>query len=233
MLFRVFDQLQFDPFGAFVTLGAFLLALVVAITIHEFSHALSATRLGDSTPRSQGRLSLRPIAHLDPLGTMMILFAGFGWGKPVQVNAAYLQPNPRSGMAAVSLAGPISNVVTAAIFAIPIRVGIFDPRTIGFGAFRGDNSDVLGYVFGALVFWNLLLAAFNLLPIAPLDGFKVVLGVLPREAAISFSRLEPYGPFILIGLIMVDYIVPGASILGSIVRPILDLLGTLVLGGQF
>ena len=232
MLYRVFGQLQSDPFGAFVTLGALVVALITAITIHEFSHALSATRLGDYTPRSQGRLSLRPTDHLDPLGTMMLLFAGFGWGKPVQVNAAYLRPSPRSGMAVVSLAGPLSNVITAAIFAVPIRTGIVDPRTIGGVAFRGDNSDILGYVIGAIVFWNLLLATFNLIPIAPLDGFKVALGVLPREAAIGFSRLEPYGPFILIGLIMLDYIVPGVSVLGSIIRPILDLLGTLVLGGQ-
>ena len=234
MLYRVFGQLQSDPFGAFVTLGALVVALITAITIHEFSHALSATRLGDYTPRSQGRLSLRPTDHLDPLGTMMLLFAGFGWGKPVQVNAAYLRPSPRSGMAGGShWRGPaVERPSRRPIFAVPIRTGIVDPRTIGGVAFRGDNSDILGYVIGAIVFWNLLLATFNLIPIAPLDGFKVALGVLPREAAIGFSRLEPYGPFILIGLIMLDYIVPGVSVLGSIIRPILDLLGTLVLGGQ-
>lgn len=108
MLFESFSQIQFDPFRGIVTFATFSLALVLAITVHEFSHALIATRLGDPTSKRLGRLSLNPRAHLDPVGSMMIILAGFGWGKPVPVNPDYLRTGARSGMAVVSLAGPIS-----------------------------------------------------------------------------------------------------------------------------
>lgn len=100
MLFSVLSQIQSNPVGAIITLLTFVFALLVAISFHEFSHALVATRLGDGTPRRMGRLSLHPLAHLDPMGTAMILLAGFGWGKPVEVQASNLRTGPRPGMAA-------------------------------------------------------------------------------------------------------------------------------------
>ena len=213
-------------------MATFSLALIVAITFHEFSHALFATRLGDFTARSLGRLSLNPRAHLDPLGTTMIFIAGFGWGKPVPVNPGLLRTGPRSGMALVSLAGPLSNVVVASLFAIPIKAGLLDSSVLGFSLFRGNTEDLAGYVIGSLVFWNLLLAAFNLIPIAPLDGFKVALGILPREAAAHFARLERHGPSILLLIIMFDFLAPGPGILSSILGPILNGLSVVVLGRQ-
>ena len=232
MLIVSLSQLQDDPLRGLVSLVTYSLALVVAITFHEFSHALAATGLGDQTPRRLGRLSLRPFAHLDPVGTTMIFVAGFGWGKPVTVNPANLRTEPRSGMAVVALAGPLSNVALAALIAIPIRAGITDPAFLGFSLFNGDMDQVMGYAFGSLVFWNLLLASFNLIPLAPLDGFKVALGVLPREAASSFSRLERHGPTILLLLIMFDLLVPGRGILFSIIQPIVNVLGLIVVGRQ-
>ena len=124
MLFTSLFQLEQDPLRGFVTLATFALALVVAITFHEFSHALFATRLGDPTAKALGRLSLHPKAHLDPVGIVMIFLAGFGWGKPVPVNAAYLHTGERPGMAMVSIAGPLANVVVAAIFAVLMKAGV-------------------------------------------------------------------------------------------------------------
>lgn len=229
MLFLLLRELQDEPVRASITLLTFCLALVVAITFHEFSHALSATRLGDYTAQRLGRLSLNPLAHLDPLGTVMILFAGFGWGKPVPVNPAYLRTGGRAGMAMVSLAGPLSNIIMAFLVAIPIRLGMLDSFTVGFSLFRGQPDDLTGYIVGSIVFWNLLLAAFNLIPLAPLDGFKVALGILPRDLARGFARLEPYGPVILLLLIMLDFLTD-VSIISMIVSPILEALGFVVLG---
>ncbi len=192
MLFESFSQIQFDPFRGIVTFATFSLALVLAITVHEFSHALIATRLGDPTSKRLGRLSLNPRAHLDPVGSMMIILAGFGWGKPVPVNPDYLRTGTRSGMAVVSLAGPISNVALASAFALFIKAGVVDSPFVGFSLFRGGTEDILGYIIGAVVFWNLLLAAFNLIPIAPLDGFKVALGILPRDILEpAAGRIQP------------------------------------------
>ena len=233
MLFITLSQLQLDPFRAIVTLVTFSLALVAALTFHEFSHALVATVSGDPTARRMGRLSLHPLAHLDPLGTTMILVAGFGWAKPVPVNPAYLRAGERTGMALVALAGPLSNVVMASLFAVLIKAGVVTwVLGKGFPIFWGQPGDLPGYVIGSVVFWNLLLAAFNLIPIAPLDGFKVALGVLPRGAASSFARLERHGPVILLSIILLDVMLPGPSILASIIGPILNLLSLVVLGRQ-
>ena len=189
MLFVTLSRMQVDPLGALVTFATFSIALLMALTVHEFSHALVATSLGDPTAKWQGRLSLSPRAHLDPLGTAMILIAGFGWAKPVPVRPAYLRPGPRTGMAVVASAGPLSNVALATVFSLPLRTGLVPLAFTGFTSFRGGPEDVVGHVIVALVFWNLLLAVFNLIPLAPLDGFNVALGLLPREMAASFAKL--------------------------------------------
>ena len=232
MLFTSLSQLEQDPLRGLVTLATFALALVVAITFHEFSHALFATRLGDPTAKALGRLSLHPKAHLDPVGTVMIFLAGFGWGKPVPVNAAYLHTGERPGMAMVSIAGPLANVVVAAVFAVLMKAGVVTSAFVGFSLFYGSADDLVGYVVGSIVFWNLLLASFNLIPLAPLDGFKVALGVLPRDIAASFARLERHGPTILIGIILFDLMIPGRGILFNLIRPILNTLSLVVLGRQ-
>lgn len=235
MLLRFLGLLFDDPVAFFVlvpiivaTLGV---ALLVAITVHEFSHALVAYRLGDATAKQMGRLTLNPIAHLDPMGTLMLLLVGFGWGKPVPVNPYLLRNGVRSGSALVSAAGPLSNIVTAAVFAIPIRTGVISWHPPGrlTSLFEGGVEGIASDFFGLIIFYNIILAAFNILPVAPLDGFKVALGLLPRKLSIPFSRLETYGPAILLLVIMVDFLT-GASLLFGIIQPIANTVSTVVLG---
>ena len=231
MLIAILSDFGSDPARVVVTLAVFALALLVALTFHEFNHAALATRLGDPTPRAMGRLTLNPKAHLDPLGAMMLLLAGFGWAKPVEVNPAYIRGNQRFGMAAIALAGPLANVLLAFLFAIPIRTGL----VTGFAGLNPWNDpavDLVGYVIGSMVFWNLLIASFNLIPIAPLDGFRVAVGVLPAPIAAPLARLERAGPAILLMIILFSLVLPGPNILAAVIRPILNGLSTVVLGGQ-
>lgn len=153
MLFSVLDQLQSNPFYALITLLTFALGIVVALSFHEFSHALSAHFLGDNTARNQGRLTLNPAAHIDPLGGIMLLVVGIGWAKPTPVRPEYLRGDPRSGMAIVALAGPVSNVVLATIAAVPVRAGLMSSPALAFQRFLGGN--VVEYVVVSFVFWNL------------------------------------------------------------------------------
>ena len=238
MLFRSFGELQQNPLNALVTILAFSIALVIGITVHEFSHAVSAYRLGDPTAKNLGRVTLDPRAHLDRVGTLLIFVAGFGWGKPTPVDPRYFRGNWQTGMALVSLAGPISNLLLAGLLAITVHAGFFDSAFIrtgrmGFASFS-DVSNILGvghleYFVGSLITWNLLLAAFNLIPIAPLDGFKIVLGVLPQRQAMSWMRLERYGPGILMIVIMLD-IGLSLGMLGKIIGPLISFFSFVLLG---
>jgi Zn-dependent protease len=205
-------------------------ALLIGITVHEFSHALAAFHLGDNTARRMGRLTLNPLAHLDPMGTLLLFIAGFGWGKPVPVNPYALRQG-RVGMALVAAAGPVSNIFAAFLFALPIRAGLLAWHSpLAFNPFLGGGilglaSDVLGFI----ILFNLILAAFNLLPIFPLDGSKVLLGILPRDMARAFARLEAYGPVLLVLLILMDYIT-GAGILWRLMGPVINYLGSIAIG---
>ena len=137
----------------------------MGITFHEFSHAWAAYKLGDPTPKIMGRLTLNPLAHLDPLGTIFLFLAGFGWGKPVFHNPKYFQ-NPNRDTLITALAGPFANILIAFIFLIPFRIAlIINPEIVSIWLFN---------LFYYIVFINLLLAAFNILPIPPLDGSKVI-----------------------------------------------------------
>lgn len=168
---------------------SWIVSLVTAITIHEFSHALAADRLGDPTPRVQGRLTLNPLAHLDPLGTLMLLIARFGWGKPVVFDAFNLR-HPRRDTAIISLAGPISNLILASLLSIILHVFLATPGAM------------LAYVLlQPIIIMNVFLAIFNLVPIHPLDGFKIVEGILPREYAKQWHTLEPYGMIFLLFMV--------------------------------
>ena len=219
MLFRLLDQFQIDPLGALISFAAFAVALIVGITVHEFSHAWSATQLGDSTARSQGRLSLNPVRHLDPLGTILILVAGFGWGRPTPVTPSNIRIGARPGMAVVALAGPVSNLIVATLAALPVRFG-----TLSVGSGTIDDK-----FLQALVLWNVVLAVFNLLPIAPLDGFKVLLGILPRHLAAAFQRTERLGMVLLMVIVLVDVFTP-IGILSRILIPTISAIRQLLLG---
>ncbi|MFC1930476.1 site-2 protease family protein [Chloroflexota bacterium] len=188
MLFRLFGLLRTDPLAFFWILISTCIALIVAITVHEFSHGFIANIFGDSTAKRSGRLSLNPLVHLDPMGTIMLFVAGFGWGKPVPVNPYYLRNGVRTGMALVSLPGPVSNLLCAGVFGILART------------IPPPFSDLFYYI----VLYNIILAIFNLVPLPPLDGFKILLGIVPAETSRSFSKIERYGPAILIIVIMLD-----------------------------
>ena len=173
------------------------IALLVGLTFHEFSHAFVADQLGDHRPRALGRVSLNPVNHIDPMGAIMLLIAGFGWAKPVPVNPYALRPGRRA-MSVVAAAGPVANVVVAIVAAIVYRLL--------------DGMGISGFVLDAAwftVLFNLVLAIFNLLPIPPLDGYNVVLPFLPPQLAMQVQRNAHYGMLILLGLILVSYVVPG------------------------
>ena len=202
------------------TILATLVAFVLAITVHEFAHAWTALRLGDDTAARHGRVTLNPLAHLDPIGSiglLMIVFLGFGigWGRPVPVNPNRLRWGHR-GMALTALAGPLSNVIIAFAFALPYRFGLpAAPEPVTLFVQR-------------LILVNLLLAAFNLIPIPPLDGLKILLGLLPAFWYPILAPLERYGVGILLVLIVFGSL--GGSILAAMYLPVYRLLFRLVIG---
>ncbi len=185
------------------------IALIVVITVHEFSHALAAEKMGDPTPRLQGRLSLNPLKHLDPIGTLMILMIGFGWGRPVTFDPFNLQ-NPRRDAAIISLAGPLSNFILALILSILLRLFIF---------FQLDFLSPIGLFFMIpTIQLSLILGIFNLLPIHPLDGFKIVGGVLPQDKADEWYALQKYGIFVL--FLIIIPLNGQTSMLDLVLRPV-------------
>lgn len=167
--------------------------LIVAITVHEFAHAFTADRLGDPTPRRQGRISLLPPDHLDPVGTLMMAITsitgfGIGWGKPVQTNPGNFR-DPRRDQGIVALAGPVSNILQAIVFAVALRVAGTEPSILTTFLYMG-------------VLVNLGLAFFNLLPISPLDGNWIMTALLPRQMAAAYSRwMMQYGPLVFLGIV--------------------------------
>jgi Zn-dependent protease len=187
------------------TLLAIIVALLVGITFHEFSHALVADALGDHRPRALGRISLNPAAHIDLLGALFLLLVGFGWGKPVPVNTAALGPG-RQGLAWVSAAGPVANLLVAIGFAVLLRALIL------IGIQTSFVVDLLAFI----VLFNLALGIFNLLPIAPLDGWNFTLGLVPLRTVFTLQRYQQYGMFVLLGLIILSYGTPGGGPIGWI-----------------
>ena len=173
-----------------------VLILVIAFTIHEFSHAWLAVQLGDETPRRMGRYTLNPLVHLDPLGSLLLLFVGFGWAKPVQVNPYNLRWGPAMGMAAVAAAGPFSNFVMAILAAIPFRLGLL---SLSSRASVGILPTLSGFLTEFIII-NLLLMLFNLIPIAPLDGSKILRGFAPPALERVLAQMEQWGPFLLMAL---------------------------------
>jgi Zn-dependent protease len=186
---------MFDLAGTIRDLVVRVPVFLLALTIHEFAHGWVANRLGDPTARLQGRLTLNPLAHLDPIGTIAIVLIHFGWAKPVPVDYRYLK-QPRRDMMLIAAAGPISNLVLGVICAFCYRM-IPWPNGGPEWAWLIFPLQIM-LQMGVLV--NVVLAVFNLLPIPPLDGSRVVSGLLPLRHAISYSRLEPYG-FVIIFLL--------------------------------
>jgi Zn-dependent protease len=211
------------------TLISRIITLVIAFTVHEFSHAWVATRLGDDTPRIHGRLTLNPLKHLDILGSILLIIGGFGWAKPVPVNPYQLGKRSQAGMMLVSLAGPFSNFIMAALAALPIRFGLVNAVS----GVTGSSMFPSPYDFlTEFIFINLILMLFNLIPISPLDGDKIADYFAPPPMARLLERIRPYGPIILLAVLFIPERLIGVNVLGWMMVPALPNLWHLLIGGS-
>ncbi|NQV30717.1 MAG: site-2 protease family protein [Candidatus Marinimicrobia bacterium] len=200
-------------------------AILIALTFHEFAHAYVAYRFGDPTAKNMGRLTLNPLAHLDPMGTIMIFLIHFGWAKPVPVDPRYLG-NPRRDMMWISAAGPLMNMALALVTGILMRG--FMAAGFGHGQAGPIASMVINMLYYSL-YINLALAFFNLLPIPPLDGSKILAGLLPRRYASTLYMIESKGPMVLFGIIMFGW-VTGFHVLGVVIGPFINLFSSIFAG---
>lgn len=196
-----------------------IIPLLYSVIIHEVSHGIVAEMMGDKTARFMGRISLNPISHLDPLGTFSLLFFGFGWAKPVPVNF-YNMKDLRKGLILVSSAGIISNLIIAFLAIFIFRSGIYLPGV--------ESLPILPTVLLITARINILLASFNLLPIPPLDGSKILMGFSSAKIRYNLEALEPYGFFIVIGLLMLGVLDPIIHFIELLIFSFFDLffLGT-------
>lgn len=201
------DLLISNPIS-FVVWG---LALVIGVTIHEFSHAWAADRLGDPTPRLNGRLTLNPLAHLDLIGTLALLIANIGWGKPVPIDPYNLR-HPRRDAALISLAGPGSNLLTAILLGLLLHLPPISQYL----------SILISFIY-PLIILSVGLAVFNLIPVPPLDGAKIISGLLPAQMANQFEEtVSQFG--ILLLLFILFPLFGGNSIAGMVISPIIKLI---------
>lgn len=202
-------------------LSIMLVPGLLAITCHEVSHGYVAWRYGDPTAKMLGRLTLNPLKHIDIFGTLMLVIVGIGWAKPVPVVMENLR-NPKKDMIWVSIAGPVTNILLALASALLLRAVLLVPPDVGISFVLQPVS----YMAVFSVYINLLLAFFNMIPIPPLDGGRVLMGLLPYRQAASLSRLEPYGMIIIILLV---FFTPVFSV---VLRPLIDFFTHLLIGTQ-
>jgi Zn-dependent protease len=195
--------------------------LLLALTFHEFAHGYIAYRLGDPTARNAGRLTLNPLSHLDPLGTIAFFFIKFGWAKPVPVNPAYFR-NPKKDMLWVALAGPLTNLALAVISALLTKAVWFFAAYLPYSTAAKAILVPVNGMLVASVWINLVLCIFNFLPIPPLDGSRILTGLLPNKMAISYLQLERYGFIIIL-------ILAFSGILSKVILPIISFANGLLL----
>lgn len=203
--------------------------LLLALTVHEWSHGYVALRLGDPTARLLGRLTLNPLAHLDPLGSLIFFIPPhIGWARPVPVDVRYLR-HPRRDMMWIALAGPASNLVLAVFFGAVLNA-------VAHGGFAGESGS-MGYTAASFVvmvkyavFLNLALMAFNLIPVFPLDGSRILAGLLSPGLAARYHALDAVGPIALLSTIVVGSLI-GFNPIGAFISPVVRGLGGLVTGG--
>lgn len=202
-------------------LSIMLVPALFAITCHEVSHGFVAYKLGDNTARSLGRLTLNPLKHLDIFGTLMVFLVGIGWAKPVPVDFGKLR-NPNRDMIWVAAAGPVTNFLLATVSAVALRgVALLD-----LGQSGNLILEPISLMLAFSIYINLLLGLFNLIPVPPLDGGRVMVGILPYRLAAPYSRIEPYGMIIIIVLVFFT------NIFSYIIAPLLDIGIRLLAGPQ-
>ena len=219
MILQSLDLLRDNPVSFLLVIGIGLVGLIIGFTVHEFSHALTAHAQGDDTARRMGRLTFNPVKHIDLLGFLLLLVVGFGWAKPVHVDPFNLR-HGRLGMSLVALAGPLSNFVLAFALGLLFR---FDLLPIVTDTARISGvAEILGFAAFLAIFFNLILGIFNLIPLPPLDGSKVLGGLLPRALYEPYLQFERYGWIPLMGLIGVNLFLSyafGINFLGRILLP--------------
>jgi len=195
--------------------------LLLALTLHEYAHGYVAYRLGDPTARDAGRLTLNPLSHLDPIGTIAFFFIKIGWAKPVPVNPVYFK-NPRQDMLWVALAGPITNLLLAITSAVLLKAMISTASIIPQSAMLSAILIPLYNMLVASVWINLVLCIFNFLPIPPLDGGRILTGLLPEDLAITYASFERYGFIVIL-------ILAFTGVLGTIIFPVIRFANNLLL----
>jgi Zn-dependent protease len=202
-----------------------LIVLATAFTIHEFAHAWTANYFGDPTPEAHGRLTLNPLAHLDPLGSLLLLVAGFGWAKPVPINPFALNRRSPAAVMWVSLAGPLSNLLMAILAALPFKFGLVSAMDAYIDLMSAGEHflPTLPQVLYTFVYINLLLMLFNLIPIAPLDGEKIAEYFFPPSWQRVLETIRPFGPMILLAAVFL-------GLFSFIIYPPLNLLMGLLVG---
>ncbi len=201
-------QLLFRDPTAFLLLAV---PLLYSIIIHELAHGWVAFRMGDMTAKWMGRLTLNPLRHLDPIGTLMLFIFGFGWAKPVPVNIANMR-NQRLGLVLTSAAGITANFIVAFISILLLRL------------LQPDTGGTVATVLQVMAYINIILAAFNLIPIPPLDGSKILMGFVPHRIQELMARLEPFGFFIIIGLLYLGWLNPVIAFFKSVILSLIGLL---------
>jgi Zn-dependent protease len=206
-------------FSSPVVFALVAVIIIAAIAIHEFAHAWMADHFGDPTPRYQGRVTLNPLAHLDPFGTVLLFLVGFGWGRPVEFDPHNLK-DPVRDAAIIALAGPVSNLALALLLTLTI------PTLAGF---LGIPAGIAGLVLNLAISYNVMLAIFNLVPVYPLDGSKILFALLPRQMALEYDVLmNRFGSFILIALILP--LVNGSSAVSLLISPVIAVVTSLYMG---
>jgi Zn-dependent protease len=205
----------------------YAIILLTSFPVHEFAHAWVADHFGDDTPRANGRLTLNPLAHLDPLGSLMMIIVGFGWAKPVPINPYILQRRSPSATMWVSLAGPMSNLLMAIVGSIFFRLGVVSIKDVT--PVSGEILPTLSLFVFLFIRINLWLMLFNLIPLFPLDGEKVLDYFLPPSAARALESIRPYGPMILMVILIVLPMV-GIDVIGKVIQPAFIFITRLLIG---
>jgi Zn-dependent protease len=215
MLFIDYIQHYGVVYG-FIAAASLVAAIVIGLTLHEYSHARSAYAFGDLTAYLAGRMKLDPRVHIDPFGALFFLIVGFGWAKPVPIDPYRLG---RGGTVAVSAAGPGSNVLLAFLFVLPLRLGLL------------SQASILGSFLLLFAYLNIMLAVFNSLPIPPLDGWRVVTGFVPVESAYRLREVERYSFVVLMGIMMIG-VATGTPLFYNLMKPFIQALAWLVAGPE-
>ncbi len=193
--------------------------ILIGLSFHEFGHAFVSTKLGDPTPKLQGRVTINPLAHIDPVGMLCLLFCGFGWGIPVQINPSYYK-NRRRDEILVGFAGVAMNLILAVVFSLLVRVALMSYDVVG-----SDVGSILYQIFLNVVGINVVLMVFNLLPVPPLDGFGIVTNLFHLEKYSWYEQYYQWGYFILIFLVLLGVV---SAVLGPVTGFILTLLSPLM-----